>query len=143
MESSCSMKKSNSGNSPQTHLASSLEQAVELLQSDTKKLNRTFLIGGAQLYNQSLSPSPSTSSSSQLPYLVNRVLLTRLLTEYEGCDTFLHPFTEDSEWKRASHDELKDWAGWDVPEGVQKEKDRMVKDEEKIVEYEFQMWVKR
>ena len=38
---------------------------------------------------------------------------------------------------------MKDWAGWDVPEGVQKEKDRMVKDEEKIVEYEFQMWVKR
>lgn len=36
-------------------------------------------------------------------------------------------------WRRASHDELKEYAGFDVPEGIQ---------EEKGVQYEFQMWTR-
>jgi len=117
----------------------------------TAPLDRVFLIGGAQLYNSVLEeaaavPSPAFSSSS--PYLVDRVLLTRLSTEYPDCDTYLHDFAADTTpdgtkvWRRASHDELRAWAGWDVPEGVQREQDKLVKGEEKVVEYEFQMWVR-
>lgn len=37
-----------------------------------------------------------------------------------------------SSWRRASHDEFCQWAGFDVPIGIQ---------EEKGVKYVFQMWV--
>ncbi|GAA5849480.1 hypothetical protein JCM8547_000467 [Rhodosporidiobolus lusitaniae] len=147
------------GDAPNTFLASSLSSAVEALGSPPSTssstpatpLNRAFLIGGAQLYNLALtSPPPSSScSSSSSSYTANRILLTRLLTEYPDCDTFLHDFTSDLNeetgeklWRRASHEELREWAEWEVPEGVQREKDRMVKEEEKMVEYEYQMWVR-
>ncbi|GAA5887369.1 hypothetical protein JCM16303_004261 [Sporobolomyces ruberrimus] len=133
---------SSSAPPPLTHIAHSLESAVELLRSSPSSTSssRTFLIGGAQLYNEALL-APSTPSS---PYIANRILLTRVLTDYPDCDTFLHPFEKDGHevWKRSSHRELVDWAGWDVPEGVQREKDRLVKGEDKEVEYEFQMWVR-
>lgn len=85
------------------------------------------------------------SSSS---YSVDRVLLTRLFTEYPDCDTFLRDFTSDVSpdgrrvWRQASHDELRRWAGWDVPEGKQTEQDKAIKDAEMLVEYEYQMWVR-
>ncbi|GAA5903724.1 hypothetical protein JCM8208_006559 [Rhodotorula glutinis] len=149
------------GGAPRTHLAPSLSSAVSLLRDlpptsfadSTAPLDRVFLIGGAQLYNSVLqeaaaAPSSTSSSSSSSPYLVDRVLLTRLSTEYPDCDTYLHDFAADTTpdgntmWRRASHDELRAWAGWDVPEGVQREQDKLVKGEEKAVEYEFQMWVR-
>ncbi|GAA6021606.1 hypothetical protein JCM11491_001234 [Sporobolomyces phaffii] len=133
--------------SPATHLAHSLESAVELLRTPSSSLEcprprRTFLIGGAQLYNEALN-SPASSSPAK-PYSVDRVLLTRILTDYPDCDTFLSPFSDDAtRWRRASHEELVDWAGWDVPSGIQREKDRMVRgDVEKFVEYEYQLWVR-
>ncbi|GAA6027586.1 hypothetical protein JCM8097_007936 [Rhodosporidiobolus ruineniae] len=140
------------GDAPRTHLASSLPSAVDLFRSSSSSstepsspspVHRTFLIGGAQLYNLALTESPSPS----LPYLANRILLTRLLTDYPDCDTFLHDFAADTDaegkkvWRQASHEELKSWAGWEVPEGVQTERDRMSK-EERMVEYEYQMWVR-
>ncbi|GAA5997742.1 dihydrofolate reductase [Rhodotorula paludigena] len=145
------------GGAPRTHLASSLSSAVSLLRDlpptdsgSSAPIGRTFLIGGAQLYNAALqevaTPAPSSSSA---PYIVDRVLLTRLFTEYPDCDTFLHDFAGDAgvggkrAWRQASHGELRDWAGWDVPEGRQVEQDKMVKGEEKLVEYEFQMWVRQ
>ncbi|GAA5885610.1 hypothetical protein JCM6882_007493 [Rhodosporidiobolus microsporus] len=136
------------GNAPQTYLASSLPSAVDLLRSSSTthssppSTNRTFLIGGAQLYNLALT-EPSSPSS---PYLANRILLTRLLTEYPDCDTFLHDFTSDVDgegkkvWRQASLEELRDWAGWEVPEGPQTEKDKV--GEKAEVQYEYQMWVR-
>ncbi|GAA6007770.1 hypothetical protein JCM10207_004868 [Rhodosporidiobolus poonsookiae] len=139
------------GGAPQTHLASSLPSAVETIRSFSSSaassrpaINRTFLIGGAQLYNLALTETPSSSS----PYLADRILLTRVLTEYPDCDTFLHDFSSDVDsegkkvWRQASHQELRNWAGWEVPEGKQVERDRMVKEEERMVEYEYQMWVR-
>ena len=88
------------------------------------KTNRVFLIGGAQLYELALTSSPS---------IVDRVLLTRILTDFE-CDTFLTDFTRDKAWSLASHDELREWVGWEVPEGEL---------EEKGVKYRYEMWMIR
>ncbi|GAA5925231.1 hypothetical protein JCM1841_004691 [Sporobolomyces salmonicolor] len=144
-----------------THLVDSLPSAAQLLRSLPTRangsspagnddaplpLNRAFLIGGAQLYSLGLSAATSLSTPSS-PYIVDRILLTRLFTEYPDCDTFLHDFASDTDpegrriWRQASHQDLRDWAGWDVPEGRQTERDRLSK-EDKMVEYEFQMWVR-
>ncbi|WOO85512.1 Dihydrofolate reductase [Vanrija pseudolonga] len=96
---------------------SSLEAAISSVPDTT---HRTFLIGGAQLYNQSL------------PEHVDRVLLTRVL-ESLPCDAFLDDFTTDKRWRRAPHAELREWVGWEVPEGDV---------EEKGIRYRFEMWVK-
>ncbi len=85
---------------------------------------RVFLIGGAQLYDLALTSSPP---------MVDRVLLTRVMTEFD-CDTFLTDFTEDRAWTQASHKQLREWVGWDVPEGEV---------EEKGVKYRFEMWTLR
>ncbi|KPV75252.1 uncharacterized protein RHOBADRAFT_43740 [Rhodotorula graminis WP1] len=147
------------GGAPRTHLAPSLASAVSLLRDlppasfadSTAPLDRIFLIGGAQLYNAALEEAAAADAPSSSPYLVDRVLLTRLSTEYPDCDTYLHDFAADTStspegqakvWRRASHDELRAWAGWDVPEGVQQEQDKLAKGENKVVEYEFQMWVR-
>ncbi|GAA5968181.1 hypothetical protein JCM21900_003073 [Sporobolomyces salmonicolor] len=149
------------GIAPHTHLVDSLPSAAQLLRSLPTRangsspagndnaplpLNRAFLIGGAQLYSLGLSAATSLSTPSS-PYIVDRILLTRLFTEYPDCDTFLHDFASDTDpegrriWRQASHQDLRDWAGWDVPEGRQTERDRLPK-EDKMVEYEFQMWVR-
>lgn len=66
--------------------------------------------------------------------MVDRVLLTRVETDF-GCDTFLHDFAADRDiWKLASHAQLCEWAGWDVPAG---------EIEEKGVKYRYEMWVRR
>lgn len=140
--------RARSGSAPHTHLASSLPSAVDILRSANSPLNRAFLIGGAQLYNATLDEAAGQAASSSSSYTVDRVLLTRLFTEYPDCDTFLHDFQSDTSadgrrvWRQASHDELRQWAGWDVPEGKQTEQDKAVKGEEKLVQYEYQMWVR-
>ncbi|GAA5987088.1 hypothetical protein JCM5350_003754 [Sporobolomyces pararoseus] len=144
--------------SPSIYVANSLESAIDVIHSTTRlpeetesnssstaTRNRTFLIGGAQLYNQTLKELPSPSSSSSSNYSIDRVLLTRIFTDYSNCDTFLYPFTEEPQnWRKASLQEFREWAGWEVPGGVQSEKDRAYKGEggDKIVEYEFEMWVR-
>lgn len=95
----------------------SLEHVLASLHPET---HRAFLIGGAQLYNQAL------------PVHVDRILLTRVLKQID-CDTFLADFTSDSAWRQASHDELCEWVGWDVPEGEV---------EEKGIKYRYEMWVR-
>lgn len=75
------------------------------------------------------------------PAFVDRILLTRILVpSFDGCDVFMPDFAHDSSlqeagetWAQASHEELQGWVGFEVPEGVQ---------EEKGVQYEFQMWVR-
>ena len=75
------------------------------------------------------------------PAFVDRILLTRILSpSFEDCDVFMPNFQgsdftneESIPWKKASHGELQEWVGFEVPEGVQ---------EEKGVKYEFQMWTR-
>ncbi len=92
----------------------------DALASVPENTHRVFLIGGATLYN------------AALPNNVDRVLLTRVL-ERLPCDVFLADFTTLPGWRLASHDELKAWVGWDVPEGEV---------EEKGMKYRYEMWVK-
>lgn len=142
------LRSSSRGAAADTELASSLVDAVERLQSRSPdSLGRAFLIGGAQLYNMALE-EVSAPQQGPAPYSIDRVLLTRLFTEYPDCDTFLHDFAADKTtdgrpvWRRAEQAELRDWAGWDVPAGRQAERDKAARGEEKSVEYEYQMWVR-
>ena len=71
---------------------------------------------------------------------MDRILLTRILhPSFDECDVFMPDFGAERPadghglWQRASHAELKEWVGVDVPEGIQ---------EEKGVRYEFQMWTR-
>ncbi|GMK59385.1 hypothetical protein CspeluHIS016_0704000 [Cutaneotrichosporon spelunceum] len=100
-----------------TSAYASFEDALAGVPDDA---GRVFLIGGATLYN------------AALPQHVDRVLLTRVL-ERLPCDVFLSDFTALPGWRQASHDELKEWVGWDVPEGEV---------EEKGIRYRYEMWVK-
>lgn len=104
-------------------LADGLQSAIQAAREHPNK-RRTFLTGGATLYNEGLATDGS----------VDRVLLTRILApDFEDCDTFLAPFQEKGGWEQADHAQLREWVGFDVPEGVQ---------EEKGVQYEFQMWTR-
>ncbi|KAG9008084.1 dihydrofolate reductase [Tulasnella sp. JGI-2019a] len=87
------------------------------------QLHRTFLIGGASLYEESLKSKSSA---------IDRVLLTRILSPaYEECDVFFPAL--DVQWRRAPHSDLEAWVGFPVTEGVQ---------EERGTTYEYQMWVR-
>lgn len=92
-----------------------------------KPVHRGFIIGGASIINETLDLN-STSSA-----LVDRVLLTRILSPDFECDTFMPNFLASGEWTRSSHADLKTWVGFDVPEGVQTENE---------TNYEFQMWTR-
>ncbi|KAH9950369.1 dihydrofolate reductase [Amylocystis lapponica] len=120
------------------YLHSNLESAIDRISHPERlevQINRSFIIGGSSLYRETLSLSPSSEA------FVDRVLVTRILSPaFEECDVYMPEFrTEDingshvSPWKRASHEELQEWAGFAVAEGIQ---------EEKGVRYEFQMWVR-
>ena len=86
------------------------------------------------MYTETLA-LPSSSNA-----FVNRVLLTRITSPaFPDCDVHLPDFLSDTNsegnamWARARHEELKEWTGLDVPQGVQTENG---------VEYEFQMWTR-
>jgi len=103
-------------------LKGSLNEAVGHVSQD-EGIHRTFIIGGASIYRESLP-------------IVDRVLLTRIVSPaFEECDVFMPDFLADTgaNWQRAPHTELQDWVGFDVPEAEQ---------EEKEIKYEFQMWVR-
>jgi dihydrofolate reductase len=119
----------------QVFLASSLPESLTGLRQTSTNLHKTFVIGGASLYTESLLLSPSD------PAFVDRILLTRILSPaFENCDVFMPEFQSVNDasgdrepWKRSSHQDLQDWVGFSVPEGVQ---------EEKGIQYEFQMWTR-
>jgi dihydrofolate reductase len=91
-------------------------------------VGRAFVIGGAGLYADTLALPPTAAAS------VNRILLTRVLEpSFEECDVYMPAFEHQGGWQRASHAELIEWVGHEVPEGAQNEDG---------VKYEFQMWVK-
>ncbi|KAJ7244777.1 dihydrofolate reductase-like domain-containing protein [Mycena haematopus] len=113
-------------------LEGSLEAAIT--RQKTEPVARGFIIGGASLYAESLAMPPS----SQVGF-VDRILLTRILSPaFEECDVFMPEFLDgtnaDDGWKRAAHDALEAWVGFEVAEGVQ---------EEHGVKYEFQMWIRQ
>lgn len=113
-------------------LYNSLGSALDLLSE--LPTHRAFVIGGVSLYTDTLALPVSSSG------FVDRVLLTRISSPaFKDCDVYLPDFLSDknsegnSVWTRARHEELKEWTGLDVPQGVQAENG---------VEYEFQMWTR-
>ena len=117
----------------------SLEAAIASLSADPSPtehspVHRAFIIGGVSLYRETLLLPPTSVS------FVDRILLTRILSpSFDDCDVFMPDFEHGQfgeghkPWSRAPHDDLREWTGIDVPEGVQ---------EEKGVRYEFQMWTR-
>ncbi|KAI3336381.1 dihydrofolate reductase-like domain-containing protein [Xylariaceae sp. AK1471] len=113
--------------------ANSLENAIRYLQSrgTAEQTGKVFVIGGAQIYAAALQLKEA-----------RRVLLTSVMSGFE-CDTFFplqlsgSPTTDGEgsggtdKWVRRSKEELDQWTGETVPEGVQ---------EENQTQYEFQMW---
>ncbi|KAF8642339.1 hypothetical protein AX16_009608 [Volvariella volvacea WC 439] len=116
-----------------TLVKKNLSEALQELNS-TSTVRKVFVIGGATLYGETLGLSESQDAT-----FADRVLLTRILSPtFDECDTFIPDFVNERssdgpKWVRASHQELQDWAGFEVPNGIQQEKG---------VEYEFQMWTR-
>jgi dihydrofolate reductase len=126
--------RTSSNLSAPVHLCSNLTSAVEL--ASQADIHRRFIIGGVSLISETLNPTPLSPTSC----IADRVLLTRILApDFPQCDVFMPDFLGangegETEWKQATHDELAQWTGFDVPAGVQ---------EEKGVSYEFQMWLRQ
>lgn len=101
----------------------SFESAIKFAREDLTR--RTFVIGGAQIYKEALQREET-----------KRILLTRVLSDFE-CDTFFPvPLNEDGKsegegWERKSKEELDQWVGEAVADGVQ---------EENGTRYVFEMW---
>ena len=93
--------------------------------AEKTKVNRAFVIGGAQIYKAALERKET-----------KRILLTRVLSDFE-CDTFFPLQLDESGksegWERKSKEDLDRWVGEQVPEGVQ---------EENGTRYVFEMWEK-
>ena len=131
-------------------MASSLEQAIEYLrlcqqqeqqqqqqqeqqkEEDEKptKVGKVFVIGGGQIYSAALALPKEISK---------RILLTRVMSPEFECDTFFdlqlkEDANEGAKWARKSKQELDEFVGEEVPEGVQVENG---------TEYEFQMWERK
>jgi len=113
-------------------LRNNLASALDLLLQ--MPIHRTFVIGGVSVYTDTLA------LPSSLGTFVDRVLLTRITSPaFPDCDVHLPDFLSDTDaegnavWTRARHEELKEWTGVDVPQGIQTEN---------AVEYEFQMWMR-
>ena len=113
-------------------LRNNLGSALDLLFQ--MPVYRTFVIGGVSVYTDTLA-LPSSSNT-----FVDRVLLTRITSPaFQDCDVHLPDFLSDTDaegnavWTRTRHEELKEWTGVDVPQGIQTEN---------AVEYEFQMWTR-
>ena len=102
--------------------AGSLDSAIQFA-SSTMVDRRTFVIGGAQIYREALERAET-----------KRILLTRVLSDFD-CDTFFPvQLNEDGKgegWERKTKQELDQWVGETVAEGVQ---------EENGTKYVFEMW---
>jgi dihydrofolate reductase len=111
--------------------AGSLEQAVAYAGNQQQR-GKVFVIGGAQIYGAAVRLAEAQPTLA----VVKRILLTRVMSDFE-CDAFfdlkLSEGEEESakQWRRCAKQELDDWVGEDVPEGLQ---------EENGTSYEFQMW---
>lgn len=88
---------------------------------DPIKHPRTFVIGGAQMYNMAIKHAKCS-----------HILLTRVKSKID-CDTFF-PTINDQHYRLASHQELQDFVQQQVPEGVQNHKE---------LEYEFTLYLRK
>lgn len=102
-------------------------------------LHRIFIIGGASVYKSTLESASSDNASQST--VADRILMTRVLSpRFEDCDVFFPEFREMKAkdgtplWMQTTHDELETWVGGTVPKGTQQEKG---------IEYEFQMWIRK
>lgn len=112
-------------------IISGLESLNELV-SDGKALpvGRAFVIGGSSIYRKALELPQTT-----------RILLTRIHQDYE-CDTFfpadlVNGSIFNSGWRRRSIQDLRDFVGEDLPEGLISEKAN-----EQQVEFEYQLYAR-
>lgn len=105
-----------------SNTADGIETAVGFVGS-TVLQRKAFVIGGGQIYKAALERKEA-----------KRILLTRILDDFE-CDTFFPIVLEEDGtsdgWVRKSKQELDEWVGEVVPEGVQ---------EENGTKYVFEMW---
>ena len=94
-----------------SHLFSSLPEAVDFLSAlGSDRLARTFVIGGAQLYRQTMNeyPAASSSSSSQAASkaVVDRLLVTRIASPaFDECDVFFPEFRTETQKAHEEGDE--------------------------------------
>ncbi|KAF6818920.1 dihydrofolate reductase [Colletotrichum sojae] len=103
----------------------SLEQALAFLRSreGASDVGKVFVIGGAQIYAAALELAEA-----------RRVLLTRVLGEFE-CDAFFPLELGTAQgWERKEKGELDAWVGEEVEAG---------EIEENGTRYEFLMWEKK
>lgn len=114
-----------------TNLTAALWRASPVGNPKASNVHRTYVIGGASLFNECIKLAYGYER-------IDRLLLTRILSPaFEECDTFISEFREQLAedyrllWKRASHEKLEEWVGFEVPKGEQ---------EENGVKYEFQLW---
>jgi dihydrofolate reductase len=125
----CSMSSGTAITAPIT-LQPNLEAVISKL-AIPNSLHRVFVIGGASLYKETLALPPTS------PAYVDRILLTRVTSpEFGDCDVFMPDFQSEADgqvWRQATHEELKTWVDWEVPEGLQ---------EENGTTYEYQMWTR-
>lgn len=105
------------------YIAGSLDEALSIIDSiGGGPANKLFVIGGAQVYAAALAHTRATS-----------VLMTTVQGEFD-CDTFFPVDVRDpgSGWVKKSNEELSDFVGEDVPEGVQEGEDG--------IKYEFELY---
>ena len=99
----------------------SLTAALDGL-SRSKDIDKVFVIGGAEIYKAALEAKET-----------KRILLTSVLTDFD-CDTFF-PIQlgadKGGEWGKKTKEELDQWVGETVPDGLQQEND---------VNYSFEMY---
>ncbi|KAI5121243.1 hypothetical protein M0805_002290 [Coniferiporia weirii] len=142
------LKESPHAQSNEDKLLSVHTNILDALSSETRAteneaapaIHRRFIIGGASVYRSALELAASPDSPAAAP-TTDRILMTRILSPaFEDCDVFFPEFRgiegRDGAplWMQASHEELEAWVGGEVPRGTQQERG---------VEYEFQMWTRR
>ncbi|CAG8648876.1 2932_t:CDS:2 [Dentiscutata heterogama] len=99
---------------------SSLDEAVANL-VDKPTISRIFIIGGGYVYKEAIE-SP----------LCEYILITKVYKNF-NCDAFF-PKIDENLYELASHDELVNFTGDDVPKGRQLDGD---------IEYEFLMYKRK
>ncbi|KAI8083604.1 dihydrofolate reductase-like domain-containing protein [Thamnidium elegans] len=111
------------GNSPIAELVNSLDEAFDKADIMVKEDGRVFMLGGEELYRQSIS----------LPQCTH-ILITNIYSSTPiPCDTFI-PEIDPSVYQLVSHKELESFLKRKVPKGRQQYEN---------FEYEFVLYVRK
>ncbi|KAI9742655.1 MAG: dihydrofolate reductase [Claussenomyces sp. TS43310] len=95
----------------------SIAEALDRIRAE-ENVGKLFVMGGAEIYNAVMEMEQA-----------KRILMTRIITDFD-CETFF-PAMDQHVWHKKSKDELDEWTGEKVPEGIQ---------EENGVQYVFEMY---